>query len=277
MRNPRLLLAAIAVAGLVSGCDGNNHGNPVPPAFVNPTASPTPGVTATPTPVGAPPGSSILSFCSLTNNSLASNQYPPVPGTYTVVVDEGELTGTSYAPALGEYEPVVLTSPSPGPTLAPTPTPTPTAINSAPPSYVYYVYEGGYAVPGYVQTPGPSAPPGSTSVDVDATTGCFLFIQEIAPTPAPAPSQSPINAFAEGIPFDIFSNEQGNVGATYTGTIGTIPTFGFTSLSPSTGGSGTFTLDNGLIGTFTVSGQQVFTEDALRRAQKFVHNRFRKT
>ncbi len=268
------IFLALGLVAAIVGCSSSNNGSPIAP-ILGGTTPPSHAPTATPTPhpVGSG-GIGNLDACSFLE--FGNGTPPPavvIPGNYSLFISEGEVTGTSYSQAIGEWL-AFSVSGTPTPTQAPTatPPPSPTPVPSGSP-FAYDVFTGTYSIPGYTVTPGPSSAPSSTPAAIAPTVGCAIFIVsadrstigDYTPTSPPSASPLPINSETIGVPnfgngTDLF-DEEGltlqEIGEGY------ITTFDLSNLT-SAGGSATYHLDVGVNGTVVYGPQQVFTDAKLR-------------
>jgi hypothetical protein len=192
----------------------------------------------------------------------------PLPATYFVFISEGSIdSGGDYASSFGEWAPIQFLAASPLPTLTPAPTVSPIPTGS--PTSTVTLYTGTFTL--------------SSTLD-GMNTGCFYAIslpaqQTLTSTvrapfaASPSPSPTP-NAFAIGAPNIGFDTTVGTVG-----TVGTITAFQFTVTNGT--GSGTFTLDNEVTGTISITGHETFTfsekrlklANRIREAMQGAHRR----
>ena len=137
--------------------------------------------------------------------------------------------------------PAPTATPTAGPTAAPTTTPTPRA---------YFIYNGTYLAPPFTTIAATGAP----SITTNTTNGCFFLITTQDGTPLS--SGSPDNG--SGLGFPSFATSP-NSAFYATGAV-TASTINLTT----TGGTGTFTLDTGALGTVTLTSRSASTFDRFK-------------
>jgi hypothetical protein len=262
------IFLALGLVAAIVGCSNSNNGNPIAPILGGSSPTPAPSHVPTATPTPGPVGT-IGSFDACSFFGVGSGTPPPavaIPGNYTLMISEGEVTGSTYSQDVGEWIAFnVSGTPSPA---TPTPLPSATPVPSGTP-FSYDVFTGTYSIPGYTVTPGPSAEPSATPAVISPTVGCAIFIVsadrstlgEYDATPAPLPYNSEtigIPNFGNGT--DLF-NDDGLTSVEIGG--GNLTTFNLNNLTAA-GGSATYHLDIGVDGSVVYGPQVVYTDSKLR-------------
>jgi hypothetical protein len=265
---------ALGLTAAIVGCSSTS-GTPTAPipggaATATPTLSPSPSPTPTPKPIGT---GSLGSADACALLEFGSGTPPPavtIPGTYSLFVTEGEVTGSTYAQTLGEW---AAFSVSGAPVATPTPSATPVATatpagSATPTPTAYDVFTGTYSIPAFSVTPtsSPGASPAPTPIAVSPTVGCAVFIVTADGSPIGGEATaSPINSESIGIPnYGEGADTLEPDGVTQTELAqGYLTSFDLTNLTAA-GGSATYVLDAGVTGNVTYGPAQIFTDAKVR-------------
>jgi hypothetical protein len=293
VRFHRRIGAFVLAGSMVTGCSGGSSG-PAPAPLTTPTATPA-GATAapsstpapSPTPTTAPIFPGVPTNPPSMGNTACAAPSEPVPGDYTSFETSGNVVGNTYTEGASAgsnfYTATEYDAPTPAPTATatatiPTPTPTATPVPSPTPSPTATPGSPGTAAP----TPVPSA---SSTAGVVLTTEYFGTYT--------LPSFGIGAAFTGCFSLALSQPEGGSAGqdrhrATATNDIatgggspnlspygtaidtgsGSIVSFTIDNLTQTTG-DGTFTFDNDVAGTVTITGSQSYYGFARRRADPY--------